>query len=265
MATPAPRRLTETPGGLTRALATVRAAFALLTRLPLSSSDEASSGAAAFPLVGVVVGLVGAVPLVVAGSAQPVLGGILAIGAMAVVTGVLHLDGLADTADALVAPYPAAADRARKDPAVGPGGVVALLLVLGTEIAALAGLASGGSGWPAGASLIVAACVARTIPVVAVQTVPGRIPRDGFAGWFAQRVRTFEGVVAVSLATAVTLAVAAAAGSTAIAFGGAIGAVLGLAAAALIVTLRGQLDGDGLGAVVELTVAAVLTATLLLS
>jgi adenosylcobinamide-GDP ribazoletransferase len=239
MATPAPRRITDTSGVLTRVAGTIRAAFALLTRLPVSSSDDASSGAAAFPLVGAVVGLVGAVPLVVAGSGQPVLASLLAVGAMAVATGVLHLDGLADTADALVAPYPAAADRARKDPAVGPGGVVALLLVLGTEIAALAGLSSAGGGWLAGAALVVAAAVARTIPVVAVQAVSGRIPGDGFAGWFAQRVGTMEGIIAVLLATAATLAVATAAGSTAIAFGGALGALLGLSAAALIVTLRG--------------------------
>src|SRR3954470_14414286 len=264
MATPAPRRISDAPRTITRVVGTVRAAFALLTRLPVSSSDDASGGAAAFPLVGAVVGIVSAAPVVVAGSGQPVLGGLLAVGAMAVVTGVLHLDGLADTADALVAPYPAAADRARKDPAVGPGGVVALLLVLGTEVAALAGLASTGSGWLAGAALIVSAAVARTITVVVVQTVPTRIPGDGFAGWFARRVGTSEAVVSVLLATAVTLGVATAAGSTAVALGGALGALLGLGAAALIVTLRGQLDGDGLGAVVELTVGATLTATLLL-
>src|SRR3954447_9096734 len=256
VATPAPRRMTDTPGIVTRVALTVRDAFALLTRLPVSSSEDASSGAAAFPLVGAVVGAVGAVPLIVAGSGEPVLASLLAVGAMAVMTGVLHLDGLADTADALVAPYPAAADRARKDPAVGPGGVVALLLVLGTEVAALAGLASAGSGWLAGAALIVAAAVARTITVVAVQTVPARIPGDGFAAWFARRVGTSEAVVSVLLATAVTLGVATAAGSTSVALGGALGALLGLGAAAVIVTLRGQLDGDGLGAVVELTVAA---------
>jgi hypothetical protein len=59
--------------------------------------------------------------------------------------------------------------------------------------------------------------------------------------------------------------VAIAAGSTTVALGGALGALVGLAAATLIVTLRGQADGDGLGAIVELTVAAVLTATVLLS
>src|SRR3954462_2556311 len=116
MATPAPRRITDAPRTITPVVATIRAGFALLTRLPVSSSDDASSGAAAFPLVGAVVGIVGAVPLGVAGSGQPVRGGLPAVGGVAVVTGVLPLAGLAATAAALVAPYPAAADRARKDP-----------------------------------------------------------------------------------------------------------------------------------------------------
>jgi adenosylcobinamide-GDP ribazoletransferase len=265
MATPAPRRITTAPGIVTRAVGTVRGAFALLTRLPVSSSDDTSSGAAAFPLAGAVVGALGAVPLVVVGSGQPVLAALLAIGTMAVLTGVLHLDGLADTADALVAPYPAAADRARTDPAVGPGGVVALVVVLGTEVAALAGIASVGGGWLAGAALVIGAVVARTIPVVVVQLARGHVPADGFAGWFARRVGPFDGAVAVTLATVVTLVVAIVAGSTAIALGGAVGAVLGLAAGGLIVRVRGQLDGDGLGAIVELTMAAALTATVLLA
>jgi adenosylcobinamide-GDP ribazoletransferase len=242
---------------------TVRAAFALLTRLPVSPSDDVSSGAAAFPVVGAVVGLVGAVPLVLAGAAEPVLASLLAIGAMAVLTGVLHLDGLADTADALVAPSPAAADRARKDPAVGPGGVTALLLVLATEVAALAGLTSTESGWVAGAALVVGATVARTMPVLAVQIAPGRVRSDGFAGWFAHRVAPFDAVVAVVLAVSVTVVASLATGSLAIALGAMVGAIAGLAITGVLVSRRGQLDGDGLGAIVELTLAAVLTATVL--
>ena len=120
----------------------LRAAIALLTRLPVRPDDAAASGAAAFPLVGAIVGLAGAVPLALASAGEPVLAGILAVGAMTVLTGALHLDGLADTADALLAPDRATAERARKDPAVGPGGAVALILVLGMEAAALASLAS---------------------------------------------------------------------------------------------------------------------------
>jgi adenosylcobinamide-GDP ribazoletransferase len=260
MATSAPGRLAESAGVLTRIAATIRAAFALLTRLPVSSPDESSSGAAAFPLVGVVVGLAGAAPLVLAGGTQPVLASLLAVAAMAVLTGVLHLDGLADTADALVAPYPAAAERARKDPAVGPGGVVALLLVLATEVAALAGIAGAGGDWLAGAALVVGATVARTIPVLAVQMVPGRVPPDGFAGWFARRVKPSDCLVAVVLAVALTVAVAVATGSPIVALGAGVGAVVGLVIAVVIASLRGQLDGDGLGAIVELTLAGVLIA-----
>ena len=263
MATPAPTRLATSPGVLTRMLRTVRAAFALLTRLPVSSADDSSSGAAVFPLVGVVVGVVGAAPLVLAGATQPVLTSLLAIAAMAILTGVLHLDGLADTADALAAPYAAAAERARKDPAVGPGGVAALVVVLAIEVAALVGIATAGGGWLAGAVLVVGATVARTMPVLAVQFVPGRVPADGFAGWFARRVGPLDAVIALVLAVSVTAVVALAAGSTVIALGAVVGACVGLVVTAVIVSLRGQLDGDGLGAIVELTFAAALTAAAL--
>jgi adenosylcobinamide-GDP ribazoletransferase len=265
MATPAPTRLVTSAGMLTRTVRTIRAAFALLTRLPVSSSDDSSSGAAAFPLVGVVVGLAGAAPLVLAGATQPVLASLLAIAAMAILTGVLHLDGLADTADALAAPYAAAAERARTDPAVGPGGVAALVVVLATEVAALVGLATAGGAWLAAAALVVGATVARTMPVLAVQLAPGRVPDDGFAGWFARRVGPLDGLVAVVLAAAVTVVVVLATGWTAVALGGIVGAIVGSVAAAVVVSLRGQLDGDGLGAIVELTFAAALTAATLVA
>ena len=148
---------------------------------------------------------------------------------MAVLTGVLHLDGLADTADALVAPYPAAAERARKDPAVGPGGVAALVLVLATEVAALAGLASSGGGWLAGAALVVGATVARTMPVLAVQLAPVASRPTGSPAGSRARVGPVDGVVALVLAASLTAIVALAVGSVAVALGGAVGAVAGLA------------------------------------
>jgi hypothetical protein len=45
-----------------------------------------------------------------------------------------------------------------------------------------------------------------------------------------------------------------------VALGGAVGVIAGLVVAGAIVSLRGQLDGDGLGAIVELTFAAALIA-----
>jgi adenosylcobinamide-GDP ribazoletransferase len=239
---------------------TLRAAIALLTRLPVHPDEAMSSGAAAFPVVGIIVGVVGLVPLALGGGAQPVLASLLAVAAMTVLTGALHLDGLADTADALLAPDPTSAARARKDPAVGPGGAVALILVLATEVAALASLVAAAGALTAGAALVVAAVVGRTLPVVAVVLAGSRAHGSGFGGWFAARVGRGDAVVAVLIAALVTAGLAVATGSHAIAIGGIVGAGIGTFAAAVIVAGRRQLDGDGMGAIIELTVAASLVA-----
>jgi len=219
------------------------AAVGLLTRFPVRAAAVAgsdASGAIAFPLVGAAVGLIGMLPLVLVGWLQP-LASLLALATIAVVTGALHLDGLADTADALLAPNRERAERARKDPAVGPGGVVALLLVVAIEASALAATATTAGTWQAAGALVIA--------------------QDGFGAWFAARVGPAVAGGAAALALVIGAVVALLTGSAAIGIGGVVGAGVGLAFARMIVTWRGQLDGDGLGAVVELTGAAVLVAT----
>jgi adenosylcobinamide-GDP ribazoletransferase len=234
---------------------TVQAAFALLTRLPLHPGEDMTSGAAAFPLVGLLVGAVGAVPILVGGTLQPVVASLLAVAAMTVLTGALHLDGLADTADALVAPDPTTAERARKDPSIGPGGAAALILVLGIEVAALASLVPAGGRPTAAAALVVAAVVGRTLPVVAVVLAGDRAESGGFGGWFAARVGPADVVVAVVLASLAIAVLALVTTSSAVVVGALIGAGCGLLLAGAVVGLRRQLDGDGLGAIIELTVA----------
>ena len=249
-------------------------ALRLLTRFRLGSDEgpgagtaergmSGATGAVAFPLVGALVGAIGLVPLALVGSVEPVIAALLAIAAMAVVTGALHLDGLADTADALVAPDAIRAERARKDPSVGVGGVVALILALGLDAAALATLASATSGWLAGLALVVAAVGARTIAVVAIVVERRRIAADGFGAWFAARVRPPAAIGAMLIAVAIGAVLAVIAGSPALAIGGLAGAAIGLGLAHGITTWRGQLDGDGMGAIVELTVAAILVGTAL--
>lgn len=238
---------------------TFRAALALLTRLPVGASDGIAGGAAAFPIVGALVGVAGLVPLVL-GAAEALLASLLAVAAMTVLTGALHLDGLADTADALLAPDPTTAERARKDPAVGPGGAVALILVLGTQVAALASLVASVGALTAGAALIVAAVVARTLPVAVVVLARSRVEAGGFGGWFAARVGLADAVAAVVIATFVTGVPALATRSVGVGLGGLVGAGAGLAVAGGIVRGRRQLDGDGMGAIIELTVAASLVA-----
>ena len=255
-----PPRPGVTAGARMGAAGTFRAALALLTRLPVRPDERMATGAAAFPVVGAIVGVAGLVPLVLGAAVEPVLSSLLAVAAMALLTGALHLDGLADTADALLAPDLTTAERARKDPAVGPGGAVALILVLGVEVAALTSLVTSAGVATAGAALVVAAVVARTLPVVAAVLARSRAGGGGFGSWFVARVGRGDAVVAVVAAVLVTAGLSVATRSLGVALGGLIGAGAGLAIAAAIVQGRRRLDGDGLGAIIELTVAASLAA-----
>ncbi|WP_448100043.1 adenosylcobinamide-GDP ribazoletransferase [Luteibacter jiangsuensis] len=123
-------------------------AFGFLTRLPVPRIEFLPGTQAGslkwYPLVGVVLGglLAGAAAL-----SWTVLRPIPAAAVLLVVwvalTGALHLDGLADSADAWIGGM---GDRARtlsimKDPRSGPAGVVALVLVLLLKFSALATLA----------------------------------------------------------------------------------------------------------------------------
>ncbi len=115
--------------------AELRAATTMLTRLPIRGDNGERTGAAAFGIVGGLIGLAGLIPLVGLGIAVPPIAAILAVAAITVVSGAVHLDGLADTADALMAVGPDGAERARTDPSVGVGGVVAIVLVLAVDAA----------------------------------------------------------------------------------------------------------------------------------
>lgn len=125
-------------------------ALILLTRLPLGQLPEPvpplSAAVWAYPLVGLVVGFVGwlaqAGALAVGLAAFPTA--LLAIGAMALVTGGLHLDGLADLADGLGG----GRDREHaleimRDSRIGSYGTLALIFALGIAVTALAQFGTG--------------------------------------------------------------------------------------------------------------------------
>jgi len=239
----------------------VRAALGLLTRLPTDGADAGHPGAAAFALVGAVVGGLAAVSLVLLALAgEPVLGAIAAVATLAVVSGGLHLDGLADTADALVAPDAPSAERARQDPAVGSAGAATLVLVLGGQVAALASLTASSGPVVAGAIIIVAGTVSRWLPVLAATLFRGDIEGDGngLGAWFGARVSTRD-AVAGAATTALVVAVGALVGGWLIAVAAIGGAAIGVGGAALVTRARGgRLDGDGMGATVEIAMTATL-------
>ncbi|MEO8437945.1 MAG: adenosylcobinamide-GDP ribazoletransferase [Chloroflexota bacterium] len=249
--------------GTARGAGQVSAALAMLTRIPVPEHPRDLTGAAAYGLVGALVRALGGVVMLVLGGTIPTLAAILAVATMAVVAGGIHLDGLADTMDALLASDAGQAERARKDPAIGSGGAVTLVLVLGAQVAALAALAGLPTG--SGPTLACLACIAagsvsRALPVLVVQLRGGALSRGGLGSWFVDRVGGLDAVAAALTAGLVIALTGLAAGGVAFIAGATVGAVLGIGIGLTLIRARRQLDGDVLGATVELGFAAVVGA-----
>jgi adenosylcobinamide-GDP ribazoletransferase len=243
----------------------LRAAIGLLTRIPVrvgGAGVAPRAGPAVFPLVGLCIGLLAAIPLATIGAAEPVLAAIAAVGLAALVSGGLHLDGLADTTDALMAPDRARAEAARRDPRVGSGGVIALILVIGAEVAAIVSVIGSDGAAPAAATVVVALTVSRAVPVVAVALLRASAgsPTGGFGAWFADQVGPRDALVATGLAVLGCGLAVAVVGLPVLAIVAVVGGITGGLVTAAIRAARGGFDGDGLGASIELTTLAVLAA-----
>lgn len=257
--------MTRYAGAVARPVGELRAALTMLTRLPVAGEAGVGSGARAFAIVGALVGLAGLGPLVGLGTPVPPAAAILAVAAMAILSGGLHLDGLADTVDALVAVGPDAAERARKDPAVGAGGAAALILVLGLEVATLTLLVTGSGPLVAGVTCVVAGSASRIVPVVLVRLAGARASAGGLGAWFAGRTTTADAQIAVATGLLIAIGGGLALGSPALLVGGLVGGIGGVGLGLGLVRARNQLDGDLLGASVELTFAATVLATAVVS
>jgi adenosylcobinamide-GDP ribazoletransferase len=247
---------------------TMRDAIGLLTRLPVAVAGTDRPGAAAFAVVGALVGAVGAVPLTLLGglAGEPVLGAIGAVATVVVVTGALHLDGLADTADALLARDPVAAERARADPHLGTGGAIALVLAIGAEIAALASIAGAASVVVSASTLVALTALSRIVPVLAVQAALARSASPGLGSWLGATVSRTDAIVAAGTAALLLAGAMAISGAPwTLLVAAVVELSVGLATVAALVRVRGSLDGDGMGAAIEISMVAGLTAVAVVS
>ena len=239
-----------------------------------TAPPRAAAGAAMAwaPAVGLLLGVIASAVLFLAHrplGAGPLTASGLAVGSLALLTRGLHLDGLADLADALASgkPAPAALDIMRRSD-IGPLGVVTLVLTLLLQVAALSQAESAGHG--RGPAALIAAVVTGRLALTWAcrRGVPAARP-DGLGALVAGTVRP----VVPAMATAVTLAAAAAAVAiSATVAGGQLGWTLPLAVAAGLaaafavqrhaVRRLGGITGDVLGALTEIatTVALVVAA-----
>jgi adenosylcobinamide-GDP ribazoletransferase len=255
---------------VTVAVAQLRAAVGFLTRLPTVVAGDAT-GQAAYGVVGAIVGVAGGIVLLALGARVPLAAAALALAAMAVLTGGLHLDGLADTFDALAASDAARAEEARADPRIGAVGAAAVVLVIVIQASLLAAIAAGFGATAAAAACVSAAACSRgaaaLLPALAPRAQGDESGRQGQAGgsgaWFIARARPVAAAFAVTSALAIAAILGFAIGRIAIPIGALGGVAATLVAGLWLVQLRGQLDGDGFGALIEVGFVACLLAMVL--
>ena len=241
-------------------LRAVAAAVTLLTRLPIGrriAVDEIdiARSLAWLPLVGL--GLGGAVALAARGLEGRLDDGpaaVLIVAAWALATGAIHLDGLADSADAL-----GAGDRERRlaimrDPRLGSFGVLALIFVVVLKIALVAAiLARGHHLW-----LLAIPAVARAAASALSATLPYAREQGTGAALIGGGQRAERLAVAIAMAVVIALACARLRGLLAIVAV----ALVALAVGRLAQRRIGGVTGDVLGATIELAECAALVALL---
>ncbi|MCW4461049.1 adenosylcobinamide-GDP ribazoletransferase [Sphingomonas sp. BT-65] len=163
-------------------------ALQFLTRLPMprvaGSAEDFAASMAWFPVAGLAVGAVVAGSFWLGAQADPWVAALAALTAWVAVTGALHLDGLADLADAKGAAH---GDRARllavmADPHIGSFGVIAITLQLAAKLVLLHLLSP--AQWLA---LLLIPAVARIGPLVWTRWLPPL--HEGLAARFAHAVR----------------------------------------------------------------------------
>ena len=145
-------------------------ALRFMTIVPVAPSNDAiepdwlSRCVKYFPVVGVGVGLVSAIVLLIATRMWgPMVASLLAVAASIAVTGALHEDGLADTADGLGGGWTVEKRLAiMKDSRIGTYGVIALVFGMALRVGALAELPV----WAGAAALVAAHAAARVTPAL---------------------------------------------------------------------------------------------------
>lgn len=254
LAGPAARRLADFLGGPAAALELLT--VLRLRRAPLLAEGVFGQCQAWFPAVGLGLGL-GLWEL--AEALDQYLGGAvlgwLLTGALLLLTGGLHVDGLADTADGVLGGRTREESLAiMRDSRVGPLGAAAVVLVLGLKASAFGSVAA-----QRPEVLVLTPALARWAVVVAIAAFPYARPQ-GLGKAFHATALPWPAPLATATALAAALALLGPAGLLLAVATGACALALGLGLSRRL----GGLTGDTYGAINELVEVAVLLLTLVL-
>ncbi len=220
------------------------------------------------PIVGVLLGGISAGVVALVQLVQPdapLLAAVLGVLALVVLSGALHLDGLADFSDAIGSRRDRETMlRIMKQSDIGPFGVLAIVIVLLLDVATLTACVQSGFGWQA---VLIATTASRlTLAWTCRTTVPSARP-DGLGATVAATVRPITAALAtiavLAAALVLTWLTTPPGGDPLVA--GTAAAVLLAVAVSLLATRRartalGGTTGDVLGATIELALPTTLLA-----
>lgn len=238
-------------------------AIRFLTILPvpgkgLDGPDALGRAAAWFPVVGLALGvLLAGLDRVLSWMFPPLLSALLVLTVWKLVTGGIHLDGLADCLDGLGVRDPDRRLAVMRDSRIGAFGALGLILLLLLALAALAEL----TPELRRTSFTLAPLVGRYAPPLLARIFPPASPDSGYGAAFMRvvsRPAVASGGVFVAVAAGVVFGLR---GELAAAVG--LGAAL--AAGSLFSRRLRGLTGDGLGAAVEIAELGVLLAVVALA
>ena len=226
-------------------------AVSLLTRIPARSDVASERTVPWLPVVGALIG--GACAATYGGASlvlAPLPSAVLAIVAGIVLTGALHEDGLADTADG----FGARVDRERtleimKDPHNGTFGVLALAASVFARIAAVAAMGP----LSAVAVLPVAHALARSTSGVLMWLLPSAAP-GGLGARYSARITRRHAAAAAGIAGSAAVAVMGMWGLVAVSVACVATTLMG----SLALRRIGGITGDVLGAAEQLAEVGIL-------
>lgn len=208
------------------------------------------------PIVGLLLGVVCGLPLLIARDRPLVslLVCVAAFGLLAWFTRALHLDGLADTADALGSGKPAeqALEIARKSD-IGPFGVITLVFTLLLQFAAVASFADAGQAYLA---FLVAVVTGRVALTWACTRAWPAARTNGLGAMVASSVPLGIAVIWTILGLALGGWLLGITGAVSVAFG----ILAGIAMLAIARRRLGGVTGDVLGATIEIASTVVIVA-----
>jgi adenosylcobinamide-GDP ribazoletransferase len=236
-------------------VSSLRLAVRYLTILPLPGHRHAGVGdlgraAAWFPVVGLGIGaILFALEWLTSRMFPPLLAALITVTAWKLITGGLHLDGLADCLDGIGGRDPEHRLAIMRDSRIGAMGAIGLILFLLLEITAISELPSAVRPHV----LLAAPVIARAMPALLGRLLaPAR--REGLGASFQRTLPRS----APPLALAVALGVAALALDGAGVVAVAVAAVVCLLLARFVAGRLGGMTGDVFGATIEVAELATL-------